>query len=196
MKYIFLISGWCGSGKDMVADYLVSNTKFKYKFCKLNIANELKKYTAKKYNFDYNLTNTQSGKQTLCYLKENNQNITKSVRDLLIEEALLQKTKFGDDFFIQKVSNKIDEIDEIDETYLSKTCILISDFRFIHEYEFMKNKYHDKIKTIRINRFNVAPINSPSETELDNFKFDYTIINNGKKEDVYKQIDEIFFNIL
>lgn len=177
MPPIFMISGWCGSGKDLIADYLVQTRGY----TKFSVAAELKQMVAYKYNVEYNATQTQEGKKTIVTTATGQ----KTIRDLLIEEALNQKRQLGDNVFISATAKKIDNI--IETTH----GIVIPDFRFKHEYEFMHNKYTSDIVTIRINRFDKPPVISPSETELDNFKFDHVIDNRTDKQSVYRQIEAI-----
>ena len=167
-----MISGWCGSGKDVVADYLVKH----YNFKKLSIANELKKMTAEKYRFPHELTQTQYGKSagidTIHGLR--------TVRELLVYEAMEQKRMHGDNVFITGVA-KI-----CAETPMSH--IVIPDFRFIHEYEYMSSIFLTEIIPVRVNRFLTPNFISESETQLDDFSFHFTIDNKKTIDELYRQI--------
>lgn len=210
MRYIFMLSGWSASGKDLVADYLgklqgianphsaiVQTAKFK-SFHKLAVANELKLLVANKYNIDHKLTLTQAGKKTYIDIPIIGR---KTVRELLIEEGALQKQRMGPSVFIAHLADKITHMDYIAklETPLTNPQnIVISDFRFIHEYEYLYNMFetyepHDQTRviTIRINRFDSQDSTDESETQLDNFRFDYIIENKEDIPALYKKVDNL-----
>ncbi len=81
------------------------------------------------------------------------------------------------------------------ESYAYHPSWCITDMRFANEYDFIKSKGGI---LIRINRPGVPQNDHPSETSLDNFKFDYVIDNNGTIEDFEKKIEDclIHFNII
>lgn len=174
-RFIVLLSGWATSGKDVFADTLVKKANFK----KLSFASPLKKYTSEKYNFDYNLTLTQKGKASKIFFMENGSSV--SVRDLLIKEAQSCKDSHGINIWAEKLFDEILFYDKINDKRGEKyDNIVISDFRYINEIEYLKKIFDNaKFITIRINRHSICPIISESEHELDNYKFDY-IINNNK----------------
>lgn len=89
------------------------------------------------------------------------------------------------------------------QTYFGKTCwcksinpvgnYIIDDCRFIHEYEYFKNK---DTKVIKIERNNENNFEHISETEILNYiKPDLIIKNNDSINDLYKQFDNWFKNI-
>jgi dephospho-CoA kinase len=227
MRYIILLSGYSESGKDYFADFLVKN----HKYIKLSFANELKKYTAKKYKFNYSLTQTQEGKKTLITVPQelkkqvtkSTEIVKKSVRDLLIEDAVYLRNKEGADVFAKYLSGDIvyNDLTSLNQNQQLKN-IVISDFRFPIEMSYLKWKFHggnfkqseysysnfviDRIKNIatsnntkiisvRINRFDKSPVNSTSETQLDDYDFDYIIDNKSTIEDYEKKIKN-FIDIL
>lgn len=211
MRYIILISGWCGSGKDTIADYLVD----KFKFLKISIADDLKRKVAKKYNFDHSLTQSQKGKQTTILYTDGN----KTVRDLLIYEAYRRKQSHGNDTFIKTVSKNISEIDYIQHHMLINSSyenqisnqlsniickhIVIPDFRFKHEYEHMYDSFHglckygviNNVVTLRVNRFDKHPVDSFSEKDLDDFNFDFVLENNADIRSLNKEINAVINNV-
>lgn len=71
----------------------------------------------------------------------------------------------------------------------------ITDMRFPNEYDAIKSKNGI---AIRINRPGVSVNDHPSETALDNFKFDYVINNDGTLEDFKIKVEECLkhFNII
>jgi adenylate kinase family enzyme len=177
MRYIILVSGWAGSGKDTFADRLVE----KFNFKKLAFATSLKKAVAQKYNIDIELTKTQEGKQQIIA------QCNKTVRELLIEEALVMR-KVDAEVFIKKTCEEINEFD-INQN------VVISDLRFKDEYNYVFKKYHNKYNTkvniFRIERFDKQPLMLASESELNNVSFDKTILNKGSIDEFEKKIDEV-----
>ncbi len=70
--------------------------------------------------------------------------------------------------------------------------VVISDVRFLHEFNFIKEKGGYIIKVVR----DLENIDTHlSETELDELgsnEYNYTIYNNNSKEHLYKNIVDIF----
>lgn len=188
-RFIVLLSGWTTSGKDLFADILVKKANFK----KLAFALPLKKHTSEKYNFDYNLTLTQKGKTSLVNFIKDGINKNETVRYLLIKEAKLGKETDGINVWSEKLVDELLFYDKInDKRGETIGNIVISDFRYPHEIDYLKSKFNEidtKIITIRINRHKICPITSDSEHELDNYQFDYTIDND-------KSIKEFEINIV
>lgn len=200
-----MLSGWCGSGKDLAADYLVKNKRF----TKMSIATELKKLVSDTYKFDYNLTMTQEGKRTLIDIGYNgNTTVKKTVRNLLIDEALYRKKQMNEDLFISHLIGKIDCFDlesKLADQHLKD--IVIPDFRFLNEYSYMNshfdtqlanilnNNNKTRIITVRINRFKAPLIQCDSESQLDNFKFDYVISNKTSISSFYSKIENILVTL-
>lgn len=180
MRKIILLSGWAGSGKDLLADYLVKNRNY----TKFSFASNLKKKVSEHYNIDYNLTLTQEGKKTLV-------NGT-SIRELLINYAKQERNK-NDDIFVEYICHEIKLFDSYKTKRGEKLCdIVISDLRYINEINLIKQIFHrSKIIAIRINRWNNTSVNDISEHQLDLFKFDYIINNKSNKEDLYKAFTEL-----
>lgn len=180
MRYIILISGYSKSGKDLFADYMVKSFNFK----KYAIATSLKQMVAQKYNIDHNMTVTQEGKNTIVY-----NGLT--VRELLINYAAELKDSVNQDVFIADMYKRIST--ESDN-------VVISDFRYINEYEYLcrqfyKNDKDTKVVTVRIDRFDKSPVDSLSETQLDNFKFDYYIVNRSTIYEFYCKIFRFYQNL-
>ena len=193
-----MISGYCGSGKDLAADYLVKT----HNFTKMAIANELKLLVAKKYNIDHNLTLTQAGKKIVIDFPIFGK---KTIRELLIEEAVFQKQRMGPNIFINHLIDKI-KINDVIYRDTHQENIVISDFRYTNEFEQVYNMFNiakyrinetngesAKVITIKLNRFDEPPINDISETQLDNFKFDFVIDNKKSIDDLYYNLDGIMY---
>lgn len=168
---IILLSGYIKSGKDTVADYI----SYKYSYKKYSIADELKKQVMIKYNLSRDDVYTQEGKERIY-------NGFLTHRDLLIQEGALQR-ELNLNVWIDKVATNI----------LTNTGnSVIADFRFPHEVEYIKKKFKNhNITTIRISRPGIKPLDIQSEHHLDDYPFDYVIINDGTLQDLYEKIDFI-----
>lgn len=66
---------------------------------------------------------------------------------------------------------------------------VITDWRFKNEFNTMRANFFNVI-TLRINRLSALQLSDPSETELDNFPFDFVIENNGTLEAYSERISE------
>jgi hypothetical protein len=89
------------------------------------------------------------------------------------------------------------EIIESDKHYILKPVDnwIITDMRFPNEMEAVKERKGITIKVVRpsfmIDGKVIAKDLHPSETALDDAKFDYEIINNGTMEELVKKVREI-----
>ena len=158
MKVLWL-SGYAGSGKDTAAGILCR----KHGYTRVAFADVLKDYVAAKYGFDRTLCDTGSGKETVIHQQ-------KTVRELLIEEsALAKETNLY--IFAQHVLEKI--------VASQKNLIVISDWRYEHEYTYIKQNLDSKTvhKTIRITRPGLFSLKDPSEHALDTWEFDVRLEN-------------------
>jgi hypothetical protein len=71
---------------------------------------------------------------------------------------------------------------------------IITDCRFPNEYEAVKNWGG---VVIRVDRPNITPVNAHvSETALDLYEFDYTIVNKGTLEDLEETTLMVYENII
>lgn len=170
MSLIILLGGYLQSGKDTVADYLVSKKSFKrYAF-----ADVLKDEVSELYKIDRKLMDSGEGKSSIVTAGT-------SVRDVLISHG--QKRRLQDiDFWVKIVVQKI--LKNRDK------LIVISDFRFENEYttlrKFLGRDY--KIVTWRICRYDRPPLKEGSETSLDKFMFDCKVENKRNLEDLYENV--------
>jgi hypothetical protein len=155
-KTIVLLSGWLGSGKDYVGDIIEKE----YGYRKDKIAKSLKDEVSKKYNISRELLETQEGKRTVFEKGE-------TYRDLLI--------RHGEEMRERDIYHWVKNI--VSEEYgESSSSIVISDWRFREEYEYLENT-GSNIITIRIDRFDEIDTECKTEHALDNFEFDYKISN-------------------
>lgn len=178
MKIIILIGGRHGTGKDTIGKYICN----KYDFKRLAFADKLKDDVSKIYNINRKLFDIQEYKNN--YLHGD-----KTIRDLLIEYSFKQKEND-----INVYSKKI--VNDIKTNNYNK--IVITDFRFEHEYLYIKDQLKDyNVYTLQIKRKCIENkyTNDKSETALEKFKFLYNINNTGNMDSLYKQVD-YFYNII
>jgi len=173
MKIVWL-SGFAGAGKDTVASILVK----KYDYHRVAFADHLKDFTAELYGFDRALCDKEEGKKTVVH-------DGKTVRDLLIKESADAKTKnvhiFAEQALITMLETK-------------KELIVISDWRYPHEYEYITGVLPlAQHTTIRITRPNLPSLQIPSEHALDSWLFDCEIVNTNLhtlEKDVLKYLNK------
>ena len=96
---IILLTGWSEAGKDTVADILVKQHEFK----KYAFADPLKDLCATLYGFPREMANTTEGKKTKWQVGYK----TKTIRELLLETALQDRARFGDDIYCMDILTKL-----------------------------------------------------------------------------------------
>jgi hypothetical protein len=165
---LIILTGWSQSGKDTVADILVDN----YGFTKYAIADPLKDLCAELYEFPREMADTQEGKRTLWTVGYK----TKTIRELLLDTAKMDRSRFGDDIYINKVLTKV----ETDK----RQNIVISDLRYFTELTPIKEfaKVHgttaDVWKIVRNGQV-ISPVDDESEYILETLKPKFILQNPG-----------------
>ncbi len=176
MTKIICLSGYKGSGKDTIANYI----SVRYNYTHKKIAKPLK--DALKLLFDLSDSDLEENKEEI----NNVWNV--SPRTLLkwfgteVFQYKIQEIfpTIGKSFWIKKFINNITE-----------PFIIISDLRFLHEYEELIQKYPDLI-VITVNNDNVIKdeVHS-SETEYTLIENNYSIDNSGSLDELYEKIDHL-----
>lgn len=156
MKIVWL-SGFAGSGKDTVASILVK----KHDYYRVAFADHLKDFVAIKYGIERSVCDTVEGKQR-TFLDGT------SLRDLLIKESAEAKAQNINVFAEQALTTMLESKNDL---------IVISDWRYPHEYEYITGMLGANHVTIRITRPGLPSLPTPSEHALDSWKFDYEITN-------------------
>jgi hypothetical protein len=176
------ISGKKFSGKDTIADYLVSN----HNFIKYSFANPVKQITKILFDFDDS------------ELYESNKEKVNKKWNITPRNAM-QKigTEFGQYYLHQLFPNlncnkklfwTLKAVDFCEKN--SDKNIVIPDFRFVHEIEEFRKISNFKLWNVKRNTIN-EDIHI-SETCLDNYQnFDLIIDNNYSKEELYQIINNI-----
>jgi transcriptional regulator len=147
-----LISGWKGNGKDYIGNIIEKE----YGYKKEKIAKSLKDKVSNIYNISLELLESQEGKNTLFETGE-------TYRELLIRHG--EEIRIQDNYYwVKELVNR------------TEGDIVISDWRFVEEYEYIKNT-GSNIITIRVERFDRIDTDCKTENSLEDFKFDYKISN-------------------
>lgn len=163
---IFVLSGKAKSGKNTVADII--SEYYKDKCIQISFAHYLKQYVK-------NITNWNGSEET-------------KPRDLLQSMGIdLIKNKINPNLLIDRVC------DDIKVYSYFFDYIIITDARLVDEIEAIKNNFECvtiRITNLKENNLTLEQQNHITETNLDNYKFDYVIENNEYlKENILKVIE-------
>lgn len=172
---IILISGKAGSGKDTCSNYIVEHLNSNDYSSVVTHFGDFVKFIAKNY-FSWNGEKDIYGRSLLQKIG------TSDFREL------------NKDFWVNRVV-------EILNVYKDEwDFVVIPDFRFKNEYDVVNNSF-GCVSTVRINRLgNFTKLTEDqqkniSETELDDFKFNY-VINSSSLEETKTKTIEIMEDVL
>lgn len=177
MKKVLLTNGKIGSGKTTLVNNLLIHYSNTHCTLEKNFAHKLKSIAHELYGIPWTLLNgTQQDKSTLtefvkCPRHANPNNAFAqyyTVREIL--QLLSDDVKQYDPHAWTKYLVK--EILESDSGF-----ILIGDWRFPHEFDFLNETPDLEVKTLKLTRKSGQQSNHNSETSLDNFQFDMIIDN-------------------
>lgn len=199
-KTIILMSGYMQSGKDSVGEILV----LKYDFKRYAFADILKDEVSSLFGIPRDILDTSEGKETILW-KENNTIITNKVlahfmlllgkahkvRDILINHGQNRRAE-NITYWVEKV------YDNIQSDFQNKTCTraVITDWRFPNEYEFIENEINGKTSEIilqkwRVDRWDGPPLMNETEQALDDYEFDFLILNKKSLYHLEKSVIKI-----
>lgn len=204
MKKIIALSGWKGSGKDTLAEYLIQ----KYYTQRFAFADELKNSVAAEFGIPrHHMDDVKYKDQPILTMpvkpqdpfsqhvvdfmkdefKENNGQPYWTPRALCILKGSTNRT-VNSGYWVEKV------IDRIHLAY-ANLCV-ITDMRYLSEMNQLYHEFGKDITFIRVERFDNSPSNDPSERDLDDAPFDYYVDNSSTKEYAYQQIETIIEQII
>lgn len=178
MKNIILISGKARHGKDQIAKYIKEQLELENKKVITIAYGDYVKEIATKY-FNWNGKKDEQGRQLIQYIGTD-----------------LVRTKLNmPNFWVNHVINLVKVVEVLYD------YVIITDCRFPNEIDIVKNVFQNKAISIRIKRdkfitsLNEEQQKHPSETSLDDYKFDYYIENNGSLNDLKYKASQVLNTI-
>ena len=183
---IIAICGYKRCGKDTIADY-VSNV---YNYKHLKISYKVKELVKNLFNItdtDYDNKKEIRNEYWGVSIRQMMQFIGTDMFQFKIQELI---PDIGRDFWIKSLLSS----DLINDIKNKKYNIVLSDLRFIHEYNKLK-ELNIPLVVIRVTNSNVNNTdNHISELEHLNIPFDYEIKNDGSITELYHNIDAVLTN--
>lgn len=193
---LLALSGYKGSGKSTVADYLVSA----YGYTQISFAAKLKDLVAETYRVPREHLDSPTMKEQpiLSLPAIPSDPFTQAIHHMLRDELLSGywtpralcilegsiKRSVNANFWIR------DLLAEIQKN--PNRSYVISDLRYKSEADIIKMQLPESL-TLRIERHLSVATTDPSERDLDDYKFDIRMSNKfTKREDLYRTIDMIF----
>ena len=168
--HIWFLSGYAGSGKDTVAAMMSEILDS----ARNGFADAVKDEVAAMYDLVRDTMDTQAGKARTLLFADGTKH---TVRDLLIQHAQTTKLSEGPAVWAHRIQAP------------NKTHWILSDWRFLAEYEAIKARFPEAhLHTVRIRRPSVQPLDTYTEHELDTFTFDYTIENRDSLLYLHSQV--------
>jgi len=179
---IIALTGWSGSGKDTLATILAQQGCARFAF-----AEPLKDIASELFGFPRDWADTQEGKQTPWQVGYT----TKSIRQILLDFAKLDRERFGDDIYARETIQKF-------ETVEPWRTIVITDLRFPVELEALIEYQHKtscdfELWRVKREGQDASPVDHPSEHLLDNLTTTRTIVNPGT---TIEEFEERVFSLL
>jgi len=179
---IILLSGWSGSGKDTVADYLVARHNYK----KFAFATPLKNLAAELYKFPRELADSQEGKRQLWRVGY----FEKTIRQILLDVARIDKSRFGDDIYAIETMEHISKESPHSNIVISDTRYL-NEIRVILEFA-IKEKHQFEVWRISFRDRYESPVDDISEHILDTYRADVYISNLGDSlQNLYSIVEDV-----
>ena len=204
---IIALSGYKGSGKDKVADYLIDV----YGFKRYAFADTIKEMVSEQYNIPLNYFHDQQQKERALpqYPVDPQDAFSEMVTDFMDKElhpvpwdvrywtpralCILEgsvKRSVNSNYWVDIVIDQINS-DKIKSEF---TNVVITDLRYTSETNRLLKAFPD-IEIVRIDRFDSVDCTDPSERDLDNYDFPTTLDNRGSLQDLYDNVDNFMETI-
>ena len=185
---IIALCGYKGSGKDTVAEYLVQ----KYKYNHYKISEKLKEVI--KLLFNLNDDDLERNKDEIndkwgIEPRKIMQFIGTDMFQYKLQELFptIEKSFWIKSLFTDELINKIEN---------ENHRVVISDLRFLHEYDLISNIYVP-YSILKVQNNNLEKNdNHISENEFNNIPINAVILNNTTKQQLYNNIDHIAFSMM
>lgn len=172
-------------GKDSVGNFLVNN----HNFIRLGYADNLKECCRAVFGFNNEQLYGNLKETTDKYWNITPRKIFEFVgTDLFRNQIHTILPNVSSNIWIKSLERKI--INLVENNNNNKLNIVFTDVRFQNEIDFIKSHNGIIIKVVRPNI--VSDSNHESETNCDNFKFDYEIINDSTINELNNKINNIF----
>ena len=172
------LSGYAQTGKDTVAQHLISN----YGYRRVAFADPIRQalYRLNPVVPVGEFTSTHLAQAVDGLGWEETKRLSPETRRLLqVMGTEVGREMFGPDFWVNQAMGNASKFDKI----------VLTDVRYPNEYRAIKNR--DGI-LIRIVKPGTGAVNEhSSETALDNFSFDATIVNDGSIYELSQKIDSL-----
>jgi hypothetical protein len=193
-RLIVLLCGFKGTGKDTLCNSIISNCNvynwkiyndsgeevtFSNNFQRVAFADKVKEEV---YEI-YGIPTDDSTKDKKQYDYVDNKYIpgtTYSARDVYISLAMNRK-KVDPLYWVKKAIEDIDA---------SGSNIIVTDWRFPEEYEYLRSLDTFDVITIRLFRTSINVTNDPVENRLDNYKTDLYALSLESKSDLIKRFPQ------
>jgi len=188
MPKIIALCGYRGSGKDTAAEYLVK----KYKYNHYKISEKLKEVIKLLFNLDDNDLEQHKDKINDKWGIEPRKIMQFIGTDMFQYKLQELFPNIGKDFWIKSLFT--DEL--INKIKNEDHKIVISDLRFLHEYNLISRIYQT-YSVLKVQNNNLEKDDKHiSENEFNNIPINAIILNNTTKQDLYNNIDHIAFSMM
>jgi hypothetical protein len=198
MSSILALSGWKQSGKDTLANHLINN----YGFTRVAFADILKNMVSYQYGIPRSWLDDIKYKETpiLKYPAEAKDGFSEHLHSFMKKEfreyggrlfhtprslSILEgsvKRSVDPNYWVSRVVEQINACD---------SNVVITDMRYRSELELLTDAFRGSLVPVRINRWAANPSSDPSEVDLDNIKFEFTVQNVGTLEEYYSKVDAL-----
>lgn len=172
------LSGYAQTGKDTVAEHLIA----KYGYGRIAFADPIRQalYRLNPIVPVGEFTSTHLAQAVDGLGWEETKRISPEARRLLqVLGTEVGREMFGPDFWVNQGMKNVSKFDKK----------VFTDVRYPNEFRAIKAR---EGIIVRIVKPGTGAVNlHSSETALDNFSFDATIVNDGSREDLYKKIDNL-----
>jgi dephospho-CoA kinase len=172
------LSGYAQTGKDTVAEHLTG----KYGYRRVAFADPIRQAL---YRLDPIISLGEFAGVHLSQAvdglgwEEVKRQSAETRRLLQVLGTEVGREMFGQDFWVNQGMRNAGKFDKV----------VLTDVRYPNELRAIKAREGIVIRIVKPGTGAVNGHNS--ETALDNFSFDATIVNDGSKEDLYKKIDKV-----
>ena len=198
MPKLIAISGWKGAGKDTIGLHLMNE----YGYRPISFAYELKNMVASNYGIERSWMDARDKKDmpimsmpaipTDAFSRAIHELLRDELssgywtpRALCILEGSIKRSVYAN-YWVKKV---------VEYMLNDSHNYVITDMRYCNEADVLKMLIPSTL-TLRVERADhYITTQDPSERDLDNYKFDRTVHNNGTIPDLFRNIDSIMENL-